>query len=137
MHNARYVLHAQRRGSSSITVWPTWIVKRCDEILQRIAPRSETELTLRAVRRKSFGVDRQPATDFLREYAYKNCQGNGNKDSCALDGSHYANSLLSGPRCTPDDSGSKDHGACKSPDEDATRSRHQRSRSNNANRCEP
>src|SRR6266446_3151821 len=38
MHNAGYVLHAQGSGSNSIAIRPAWIVKRCDEILQWIAP---------------------------------------------------------------------------------------------------
>src|SRR5882672_869552 len=137
MHNASYVLHAQGSGSNSIAIRPAWIVKRCDEILQGIVPGSKTELAFGTGRGKSFGVDRQPATNFLWEYSRKNGQGYGNENRCPLDGSHYADSLLPGPGCTPDDGRSNDHGACKTPDDDAPRSRHHRSCSNNAERCEP
>src|SRR6266480_4540991 len=71
-HNASDVLHPQGSGSSSIAVRPAGIVKRCDEILQGIVPGSKTELTFGTGRGKSFGIDRQPASNFLWEYSRKN-----------------------------------------------------------------
>src|SRR6266513_1198492 len=58
MHNMNYVLHPQGSGSNSIAIRPAWIVKRRDEIMQWIFSGSKTELTLRTVRGKGFGVDR-------------------------------------------------------------------------------
>src|ERR1700682_715934 len=51
MHKASYVLHPQGSGPNSIAVRPTWIVKRCDEILQGIVLGSKTELALGTERR--------------------------------------------------------------------------------------
>src|SRR5689334_12113537 len=109
MHNASHVLDTQGRGSNSIAVRPTWIIERCDEILQGIVPRSKTKLTCRTERGKSFGVDRQSATDFLREYTHENGKGYGDENRCPLDRTHYADSLSLSPRRTPDKCKSNNH----------------------------
>src|SRR5215471_5766203 len=102
MHNASYVLTPQRSGPDSVTVRPTGIVKRCNEILEGIVPRSITKFNCRTVRGKSFDVDRQSASDFVREYGDKNSKGYRDKNACPLDHSHHADSLTLPRGCTPD-----------------------------------